>query len=200
VPRLKYIPYQLVHGILFRKNYDGVLLQCLEKKEVDKVLKDMHDGPARGHFLGDIISLNILRVGYYWPFLFKDSHAYSRSYNIFQKSTRRERKVDVFLQLVAIEDPFEKLGLDIIGEINPHSSKQQAYIPTSTNYFTCYNETVPLTKVNNKVVINFLEQYIMTRFGVYNSLLFDNTTYISSLKIDDFSLDKEINLKYATNY
>jgi len=113
---------------LIIKHYDGVLLRCLEKKDVNKVLKDMHGGPARGHFLGDIISLNILRVGYYWPFLFKDSHAYSWSYNICQKSTRRESKVDVFLQPVVVEEPFEKLGLDIIGHINPHSSKQKGYI------------------------------------------------------------------------
>jgi hypothetical protein len=29
--RMKSTQYQLVHGILFRKNYDGVLLRCLEK-------------------------------------------------------------------------------------------------------------------------------------------------------------------------
>jgi hypothetical protein len=50
------------------------------------------------------------------------------------------------------------------------------------------------------VVINVLEQYIMTRFGVSNSLLFDNTTYFSFLKLDESSLDKEINLKYAANF
>jgi len=46
---LKYLQYQLLLGILFRNNYDGVLLRCIEKQEVDKVLKDMHDGPTSGH-------------------------------------------------------------------------------------------------------------------------------------------------------
>jgi hypothetical protein len=62
VLRLKSLQYQLVHGILFRKNYDGVLLRCLEKKDVDKVLKYMHDGPTRGHFSGDTTTHKILRV------------------------------------------------------------------------------------------------------------------------------------------
>jgi hypothetical protein len=76
---MKYLQYQLLHGILFINNYAGVLLKCLEKKEVDKVSKDMHEGPASGHFSRDTTVHKVLRVGYYWPTLFKDAHAYSRS-------------------------------------------------------------------------------------------------------------------------
>ena len=43
----------MVEGILFRKNYDGVLLRCLEKEDAKKVMIDLHDGPAGGHFSGD---------------------------------------------------------------------------------------------------------------------------------------------------
>ena len=35
--RLKSASYQLVEGVLFRKNYDGVLLRCLEKEDAKKV-------------------------------------------------------------------------------------------------------------------------------------------------------------------
>jgi hypothetical protein len=61
-------------------------------------------------------------------------------------------------------------------------------------------EAIPLTKVNDEVVINFLEQHIMTRFGVPNTLVFDNATYFSSLKLTEFSLEKGIILKYVANY
>jgi hypothetical protein len=77
--RLKSLQYQLLHNILFRKNCDGVLLWCLEKQDVDKVLKDMHDGLAGGHFSRDMTAHKVLRDRYYWSTLFKDSHAYSRS-------------------------------------------------------------------------------------------------------------------------
>jgi hypothetical protein len=78
----------------------------------------------------------VLRDGYYWPTLFKDAHAYSRSCEACQKVAGREHKVVIPLQPVAIEEPFEQWGLDIIGEINPHSSKQHKYILTATDYFT----------------------------------------------------------------
>jgi hypothetical protein len=44
--RLKSAQYQLIHGILCRKNYDGIFLRFLEKRDVEKVLSKLHDGPT----------------------------------------------------------------------------------------------------------------------------------------------------------
>ena len=76
--RLKSASYQIVEGILFRKNYDRFLLRCLEKEDATKVMTYLHDEPARGHFSGDTTAHKILRAGYYWPTLFKDAHAHVR--------------------------------------------------------------------------------------------------------------------------
>ena len=77
--QLKSLQCQLLHGVLFITNYDGVLLRCLERQDVDNVLKDMHDGPVGGHFSGDTIAHKVMRLGYYCPTLFKYAHEYSRS-------------------------------------------------------------------------------------------------------------------------
>lgn len=63
--RLKAKQYQLVNDVLFRMNYDYVLLRCLEKFEAEKVLHKPHDGPAGGHYAGDATTHKILRAGYY---------------------------------------------------------------------------------------------------------------------------------------
>ena len=39
--RLKSVAYQNIDGILFRKNYDGVLLRCLEKEDAKKVITEL---------------------------------------------------------------------------------------------------------------------------------------------------------------
>jgi hypothetical protein len=36
--RLKYALFQLMNGILFCQNFDGILMRCLARDEVDKVL------------------------------------------------------------------------------------------------------------------------------------------------------------------
>ena len=53
-------------------------MSCMEQEDASKVVKELHDGPAGGNFSGDTTIHKILRVGYYWPTLFKDAHAYVR--------------------------------------------------------------------------------------------------------------------------
>eukprot|EP00253_Pinus_taeda_P018096 PITA_18096 len=62
---------------------------CLEKTESEKVLQELHDGPAGGHYAGDATAHKILRARYYWPRLFKDSHSYVRKCQIFQTTAGR---------------------------------------------------------------------------------------------------------------
>ena len=76
--RLKSDSYQIIDGVLLRKNYDGVFLRCLKQEDAKKVITELHDGPARVHFFEDTTTHKILRVGYYWPTLFKDAHAHVR--------------------------------------------------------------------------------------------------------------------------
>ena len=114
--------------MLFRRNYDSILLRCLEKTEAHKVLQELHNGPAGGHFGGDTIAHKIIHVGYYWPTLFRDTHDYVRKLEICQTASGRQRKPIFPLQTVNIEQPFEQWGLDIIGEIVPHSSRSEEVV------------------------------------------------------------------------
>ena len=163
-------------------------------------MSNFHDGPAGGHFSGETIAHKILRDGYYWPTLFKDTHAHVRKCDICQRCSGRQAKAARPLKPVMITDPFEQWGLDIIGEIKPNSSIQHKYIMTTTDYFTHWVEAIPLRMINEDEVINFLQDHIMTRFGVPISLVFDNAKYFSSIKLTDFAHDKGIKLHYSANY
>jgi hypothetical protein len=101
---------------------------------------------------------------------------------------------------VPVSIPFEKWGLDIIGDITPISSKHHKYILTSTDYFMKWAEAIPLTHVNEKVVIQFIEKQLITRFGMNFILVFENFDYFSSTLLTDFSLDKGIIIRYSANY
>jgi hypothetical protein len=70
----------------------------------------------------------------------------------------------------------------------------------SINYFTKWAEAIPLTHVNEKVVIQFIEQQLITRFSVPYVLVFNNATYFSSTLLTEFSLDKGIIIIYYANY
>jgi hypothetical protein len=176
-----------------------VLLRCLERKDADKVLKELHDGLAGGHFAGNTTTHKVLRVNYYWLTLFKDAHAYTGNCKTCQISVRKKRRAAIPLQPVTVSRPFEQWGVDIIGEIIPNSLKLHNYILTATDYFTKWAKAIPLTHVNEKIVIQFIEQQLITRFGVPSVLVFDNAAYLSSTLLAEFTLDKGIIIKYSAN-
>ena len=68
----------MIDGVLFRKNYDKVLLRCLENDDVEHILIEQYDHSTGSHLSGETTAHKVLRVGYYWPSLFKDAHAHSR--------------------------------------------------------------------------------------------------------------------------
>ena len=152
---IKSAAYHIIDGILFRKNYDGVLLKCLEKEDSQKVIIELHDGPAGGHFSGDTIANKILRTRYYWPTLFKDAHAHDSKCDTCQRCGGRLDKAAGSLNPVMITKLFEQWEIDIIGEIKPNSSLQHKYILTATGYFTRWVEAIPLHKVNEDAVVDF---------------------------------------------
>lgn len=109
--RLKENQYQLIDDVLFRRNYDSVLLRCLEKTKAEKVMQELHDGPAGGHFRGNITAHKILHAGYYRPTLFKYAHEYAIKCKVCQTTTGREKKATFPLQLVNIQQSFEQWGV-----------------------------------------------------------------------------------------
>jgi hypothetical protein len=74
------------------------------------------------------------------------------------------------------------------------------YILDVAYYFTKWVEVVPLTQINEKVVIDFTQKNLITRFGLTSVIVFDNASYFSSLKLSEFDLDKGIILRYSSNY
>ena len=62
---LRSAPYQLIDNILFKKNFKGVLLRCLERNEADSVLPQLHARPAGGHFGRETTAHKVLKAGYY---------------------------------------------------------------------------------------------------------------------------------------
>ena len=146
--RLKSGQYQLVSGILFRKKIDNVLLRCLEKDESPKLLSSLHEGPDGGNFAVEVTTHKTLKVGYYWPTLFKDAHAHVSKCEECQKSVGMEKRPTFTLQHVGVENPFQQWGGYVIVEIHPASSGKHKYIITATDYFTRWSEVATLMQIN----------------------------------------------------
>ena len=68
--KLKTTKYCLVKQWLFWKDPGGILLRCLDKPEIEGVIFESHEGAYGVHKYWKETAYKILRVGYYWPYLF----------------------------------------------------------------------------------------------------------------------------------
>ena len=106
----------------------------------------------------------------------------------------------MLLNSIEVSVPFQEWGLDFIGEIHPASSSLHRWILTATDYFTKWVEAVPLKTANSENIIEFIDQFIITRFGFPSALMFDNASYFSRNAMTDFALKRGFKLKYSADY
>ena len=121
---------------LFKRRAYGILRRRVTKAKVLDILTSCHDSACGEHFSGELTGQKIMRAGYFWPTMFKDSQAYVRKYNACQRyawnDLRMEMPLHIFLPLV----PFEKWEIDYVGSVCPHSSRWMVYIVVATEYLT----------------------------------------------------------------
>jgi hypothetical protein len=52
--------------VLYKRNHDMVLLRCVDKRETDFLITEIHEGSFGTHANGHAMAKKILRAGYYW--------------------------------------------------------------------------------------------------------------------------------------
>jgi transposase InsO family protein len=104
------------------------------------------------------------------------------------------------LKPISVDAPFQQWGLDFIGEINPTSSGQHRWILTATDYFTKWVEAIPTRQAIDAVIIEFLLNNIMSRFGCPRKIVIDNAKDFTSSKLVKLCSDYNIIMSHSTTY
>jgi hypothetical protein len=198
--KLHAVKYCISDKKLYWKDPLGFLLVCLVESETEEVINQFHEGVCGGHHAWRATAYKILRAGYYWPKLFPDVNAKVRACNPCQFFTGKQKLPAMPLVPIKVEAPFQQWGLDFIGEINPHSSAQHRWILTATDYFTKWVEAIPTRKATDSVVIEFLEENILARFGCPRKIVTDNAQAFKSMAMISFCQKYNIVLGHSTAY
>jgi hypothetical protein len=85
--KLRAIKFCIYNNLLYWKDPVGLLLRCLDKEESVEVIHQFHSIICGGHHYWKTTTHKILRVGYYWPFLFSDMCAFVKSCDKCQRFT-----------------------------------------------------------------------------------------------------------------
>jgi hypothetical protein len=81
------------------------------------------------------------------------------------------------------------LGMDMIGKINPPSSKGHQFILAITDYFTKWVEAVLMKSVTSRDVINFAKEHVIHRFGIPQTITTDGGSVFISDEFKKFAAD-----------
>eukprot|EP00253_Pinus_taeda_P011732 PITA_11732 len=190
----------LVKALKYFWDPGGILLNCLTEEEAKQVMSDFHKGYCGGHLFWKTVTNKILRARYNWPTLFADVYKTVTSCHECQIFQGRRKLRPLPPKLVEVSAPFQQWGLDFIGEIHPTSSDQHKCILTATDYFTKWIEAIPTRQATNSVIIQFLENNILSRFGCPNKLITYNAITFKSKKMIDFCSKCKITVGHSTSY
>jgi hypothetical protein len=171
--------YSWIGGYLFQTGADQEIRRCVREDEVYDILKACHDGPCGGHFADKRTTHKILRMGYYWPSIFKDAKKYVKACDSCQRVGQPNHRDEMPLNPQVVLEPFDRWALDFIGPINPPSN-QKVYILVCTDYMTKWVEAKALHRATEEAVIKFLFTDIFTRFGMPRELVTDGGPPFSS--------------------
>ena len=142
----------------------------------------------------------ILRSDYFQPTIFKDTFEHVHTCHICQISANKERYPPMPLQQVFEVRLFTKWGTYFIGPINSLSSTRHTFFLTVTNYCTCWIEVETFRNCTTKVLTDFLEEHIVTRFRMSFFLVCDNGLVVASIFLTQQALENQVIIKLSSNY
>ncbi|KAL3698611.1 hypothetical protein R1sor_012687 [Riccia sorocarpa] len=164
--------YTLIEGELYKQGIDQVLRRCVNEEDVPRILEEAHEGPSGGHGAGESTAQKILHIGLWWPTIFKDCHSHVQTCNECQRSATLKEGMP--LKPIFPLGVFQKWGLDFIRPIKPASFPiGKRYIITATNYTTKWVEAECYRTNDKNVTAKFIDENIITRFGVPVELVSD---------------------------
>ncbi|XP_076909572.1 uncharacterized protein LOC143566891 [Bidens hawaiensis] len=180
----KALCYQVHEGVLFQKSFLGPLLRCVDAKESNYVIREIHEGICGLHAGPRMVVAKIMNAGYYWPGMHMDAVKEIRKCDACQRHVPQTLQPQNNLVLVTLAWPFQKWAIDIMGPF-PEAPGRVKFLLVAIDYFTKWVEAKPLAHIMAANVKKFLWEYIICRFGLPQTLVSDNGTQFADKNLQE---------------
>ena len=141
-----------------------------------------------------------MRAGFYLAAIFVDVRKYVISCHKCHIFEGKKKLLPLPLKPISTKMSFQQWGVEFIGEIHPPSSAQHKWILTTIDYFTKWTKAIPSRQATDSVIISFLENNILSRFGCPQNVINDNTVAFKSKNMVWFCNKYHITLGNSTTY
>nr|XP_009628208.1 uncharacterized protein LOC104118630 [Nicotiana tomentosiformis] len=138
--------------VLYKKTSDLNLLRCVDAKEAEKVMNEVHSGVCGPHINGYVLAKKVLQACYYWMTMENDCFSFVRKCHQCQMHGDLIHAPPSELRPMSAPWLFVAWGMDVIGPIEPKASNRHRLILVSIDYFTKWAEAVTFKAVTKKTV------------------------------------------------
>jgi hypothetical protein len=104
---------------LFKYYPDQIFRRCIPDNEVSSVIKFCHSEACGGHLSSKKTTAKILQCGFYWPTMFKDTHAFCKTCENCQKLGSISKHHMMTLNPILVIGIFNCWGIDFMGPCPP---------------------------------------------------------------------------------
>ena len=158
------------------------------------IIKEYHASLLAGH-LAFLRTYLRIRDKYYWPKMLHDIKAYCRSCEVC--ALQRRVVTRAFLNPSEIATaPFEVIGMDFLGPIQPESPNGNKYVLVMTDAFTKWTEVVALPNQTAETTCRALMDKIVLYHGPPKIIVTDRGSNFTSQLFNN--LCKELRTKHKT--
>jgi hypothetical protein len=185
---------------LYRRTIDGMLLKYLGEEQAKVVVQEVHDRICGARQLAYKMNWLLLRAGFYWPTMMDDCIKYQKGCKTCQRFGNIQLAPTGVMNSIVKLWSFRGWGLDFIGEIHPRLSKGHQFILVAIDYFTKWTELVPLMNMTHQEVISFVQEHIIYKFGVPQTLTTDPGPSFMSHQFREFTESMKIKLLNSSPY
>ena len=183
-------------GSLYKRGFFTPILKCITGKDIEYVLREVHEGICGNHIGARALAGKVLRQGYYWSTILKDAIDLVKKCRICQEHAKISRLPSEPLTSITSPWPFQQWGLDILGPL-PLGKGQCKFIIAAVDYFTKWAEVEPLATITEQKIRNFVWRAIICRFGIPRALVSDNGKQFDNAKFRDFCVELGIKNYYS---
>lgn len=145
----------LNRDMLYKRNYDTVLLRCVDQYEANQLMKDIHQGSFDTHTNGYTMTKKILRVGYYWLTMEVVCYHYARTCYKCQIYADKVHVPPTPLNVITSPWPVFMWGIYMIRMIEPKASNGHRFILISIDYLTKWVKDASYANVKKQVIARF---------------------------------------------
>jgi len=164
--------FLLSGDVLYKRNHDMVLLRCVDAKEAELILREVHE---KGTHMNDhSMARKILRAGYFWLTIENDYCVHVRKYHKCQVYADKVNVAPTSLNFLTAPWPFSMWGIDIVGATEPKASNEHHFILVAIDYFTKWVEAASYANVTSKVIAKFIRKELICRYGLPSRIITDN--------------------------